>query len=479
MRVLLVYKDSFAQDRMAICCLSASLKKYGHEVALVIQGVTPDEKMVNTVRDFAPHVVGYSAMTGEHDSLLRLNRELRKDFSFTSVFGGPHATFFNELIDEEGVDAICTGEGDEAFPEFCRRLENGEDYWKTPSFLVKHIGETHKNPLMPLVDVSALPFPDHEILYEADPGVARTGNRFVMAARGCPYKCTYCFNVEYNESYKGKGRVLRWRTPEQVIQEIEQIRDRYPMEHVAFVDDIFPAKPRKWFDEFCALYKERIAIPFDGTVRANSLNEDVLAQLSDAGLSFVWMGVESGDEKAANEILLREMNNEQILSTSKMLHRHGVGILTLNIIGLPVPDPYESDLKTLDLNIEIAPTYGGSSILYPFPGTPIERYARENGYLNDEPVYMETYKRSSMLKFSSPREKRKIENLHKLFGLVVSFPILRPAVGFLSSLPFNGFYRAIYYLWYGYCLKVKLNPINWRREGTYYVGLFFRMFAKS
>ncbi len=455
------------------------LKKCGHQVALVIQGVTDPGEILRTVRDFAPDVIGYSAMTGEHVSLIKLNRELRKDYKFLSVFGGAHATFFPDLIDEDGIDAICTGEGDEAFPEFCRRLENGKEYWKTPSFHVKHDGVVHKNPLMPLVDVSALPMPDHKILYDADPGLARTGNRFVMAERGCPYKCAYCFNVEYNKSYKGLGKVLRWRTPLQVIEEIEWIRDRFPTDHIAFVDDTFPAKPDKWFDEFCKLYKQRVGIPFDGTVRANTLKENVLAQLKDAGLSFVWMGIESGDEKAANDILGRGLSNRQIISAAEMLHRHGVGILTLNIIGLPVPDPYETDLKTLDLNIKIRPTYGGSSILYPFPGTPIERYAREHGFMKGEPIYMETYKRSSMLEFSSAKEKRKIENLHKLFGLVVSFPFLRPAVGFLSGLPFNGFYRAIYYLWYGFCLKVRLNPINWRREGAYYVGLFFRMFAKS
>jgi hypothetical protein len=93
---------------------------------------------------------------------------------------------------------------------------------------------------------------------------------------------------------------------------------------------------------------------------------------------------------------------------------------------------------------------------------------------------METNKRSSMLKFSSENDQLKVENLHKLFGVIVRFPVLRPYTEFLISLPLTPLYRAIFYLWYGYCFKIKLAKIKkFHKEVPYFTGLFFRMLAKS
>jgi len=197
-------------------------------------------------------------------------------------------------------------------------------------------------------------------------------------------------------------------------------------------------------------------------------------------LAFVWMGVESGDEKAANEILVRGLSNDQVIAAARTLQKHKVGLITQNLIGLPVNDPWKTDLETLDLNIKIKPTFAWSSILYPYPGSPIETFARKSGHLKGEPVYMETNKRTSMLEFSSEKEKLKIINLHKLFGVVVRFPFLRPFIGFLSSLPLTRLFTMIYYSWYGFWLKIRLTGFNnIVKEVPYFLGIFVRMIAKG
>ncbi len=193
------------------------------------------------------------------------------------------------------------------------------------------------------------------------------------------------------------------------------------------------------------------------------------------------MGVECGDEEVANEVLRRKIENEEILNSARILKAHGVMLVTQNLMGLPVENSYETDLKTLDLNIEIAPTFAWSSILYPYPGTPIQQFAIEHGFLSEgEMRFLETNKRSSILTFSGPEEKRKIENLHKLFGVIVRFPWLRRHVDFLVSLPLGSVYRMVYYLWFGYIFKWKLFPFRtFRKEIGKYVRLFFRMFRKT
>jgi radical SAM superfamily enzyme YgiQ (UPF0313 family) len=481
MNVLLIFKDSVATERMAIMQISSALKKSNHSVMLWIMSRNEPAKLHEIMRNFKPKVIGYSAMTGEHIPLAKLNLELKKQYDFYTVFGGPHATFCPDFIEEDGIDAICTGEGDIVFPEFCRRMEKGEEYWLTSTFHVNHEGKCYKNSLNRLIpELADLDFPDRKLLYDADPIMASLGTKYFLAARGCPYKCSYCFNVNYNKSYKNKGKIIRSRTPEQVIEEIEWVQEHYPLDHVSFLDDLFILKPSRWLEEFAKIYKERIDLPWSCTVRANIVKENVIAMLKDCGLTWVWMGVECGDEDIANKILARGLSNEQIIAAARVLQKHDVGLIAQNLIGLPVPNPVETDLKTLDLNIELAPSMGWSSILYPYPGVPIESYATKHGYMGDTPLYMETNKRSSMLKFSSDMERRKIENLHKIFGIIVRFPFLRPYAEFLASLPFSTLYRAIFYLWYGYCFKIKLTKIkSYRKELPYFVGLFFRMLGKS
>jgi len=486
MRVLIIFKDSVATERMAICYLSAALKKAGNEVRLWIMRVNPEEQLHEYMEEFKPDIVSFSAMTGEHLPLLELNEELKSRYEFFSVWGGPHATFAPELINEDVVDAQCTGEGDAVFPELCRRIEHGEEYWLTPTFNVSYGGEVFRNELADLIPtLEALEFPDREILYEADPRLSQLGTKYFMAARGCPYKCSYCFNVKYNESYKGKGKIIRSRTPRQVIDEIKWVKDRYPLDHVSFLDDLFILKPKGWLLEFADLFTKEIGLRWSCTVRANVTNiggEFVLGELRKSGLSWVWMGVECGDEEISNQVLDRSHTNEEITEAVRLFQKYEINVIALNIMGLPVPNPLEIDLKTLDFNIMLRPAMMKTSLMYPYPGSPIETYARLHGYIDSRPEYLETHSRKSIMKMPSEKERRQVENLMRLSGVVVAFPFLRRHTMFLISLPLGRLYHFIFYLWYGYSFKfrfTKMTAKGMRHELPYFFKLFVRMMAKS
>ena len=120
MKVLLVCKEMIAYERLAIMVLAAALKKEGHEVRASVMNTSgiangrsdyPQqvrEPAMNTfhsvhevVQNFQPEIIGYSAMTGEHYDILELNRELKQQFDFYAIMGGPHPTFFKEAVKEE------------------------------------------------------------------------------------------------------------------------------------------------------------------------------------------------------------------------------------------------------------------------------------------------------------------------------------------------------------------------------------------
>lgn len=377
MKILFIVKESTMHERMGIMCLSAVLKKLGYKASLVLLDSKGEQKTKELINSLKPQIIAYSVMTGEHQRMLEFNAVLKKDFDFISVFGGPHATFFSDLIYQEGVDAVCVGESEEAFPEFCKRIVEGGEFWKTPNFLCKHKGEVIKNPILPLIqDLDKLPFSDRSIMYEADPPLYNDGRKMFFAARGCPQKCAYCFNSKYNEIYKDKGPVVRFRSPENIIKEIAEVKGRYPLNVVQMMDDNFLAKPKAWFYKFSKLYKEQVGLPFTINLRADFVTDEVILSLKEAGLDSVWMGVECGNQEKANAILKRGLTNEKIEKAASIIHKYKLKLITQNLIGLPVADSYNVDLETLDFNIRIKPTFGWSSILYPIRVRPL-RFTRE------------------------------------------------------------------------------------------------------
>ncbi|MCU0612642.1 MAG: B12-binding domain-containing radical SAM protein [Candidatus Eisenbacteria bacterium] len=480
MTVLLVVGESLMHERMGVMALGASLTQAGFTVRLAVAARQRLDGMRRLVSSLRPAIVGYSAMTGEHTRLLALNNALKADFHFVSVFGGPHATFFPRLAEEPGVDAVCRGEGDLAFVEFCRRVADGSEWATTPNFIVRRHGRTTENDLMPLVtDLDTLPFPDRELMYAADPELRSESHKVFFATRGCPYNCSYCFNRCYAQLYRGKGGMVRHRSAENVIGEIESVKRRYPLGVVWVDDDVFLLKPPGWLERFTELYRDRIGLPLSCNVRADLVTEEKVRLLREAGLSSVWMGVECGNEDIARRILNRDLSNEQITHAARILREQGVMLVTQNLLGLPVESPYEVDKETLDLNLRLRPTFAWSSILYPYPGTAIDAYAREHGYLTGETRFLETNKRSSMLDFRSKQTKRRIENLHKLFGLIARFPRLRRFCDRLCDLPADRLYTPLFYLWYGYIVKAKLYPFQSPvREMRSYLQLWWRFIRK-
>jgi radical SAM superfamily enzyme YgiQ (UPF0313 family) len=465
---------------MGTMYLSGALKRRGHEVAL-IHASDGSSAVEGRVAAFKPDVIAYSIMTGEHPKMLSLNRELKARHSFLAVFGGPHPTFFPAFIEENSCDAVCVGEGGRVFPEFCDRLQSGGNYWETPNFIVKHEGRVFANEVMPLIeDLDDLPSPDRDLVYAQDAHIKEDSCHIFFSSWGCPFQCTYCFNNRYNELYRGKGRTVRYHSPERIIEDILAVKSKYRMSMVYFVDDLFLSKPAAWFDTFCELYKRKVGLPFSFHARANLVSAGVLAKLKDAGLSLVWMGVECGDEKIANELLKRSLTNAQIISAAGIIKGLGIKLITQNLTGLPLADSYEVDLKTLDLNLRIRPDFAWAAVLYPYPGTPISEYAMKQGFLKPEgPVPLDTNKRYTSLNFS-PAEKSRIENLHKLFGVAVNFPWLRRHLDTLTRLPLSALYLFIFYAWYGYCVRVKLrDDTSLFKEVLRHAGLLLRILRQT
>ncbi len=468
-RLLFVIKSTALVERYGVTMLAAVLKRAGHDVALLHFPKHSYHEVEARVRAWEPAALLYSAMTGEHQHLVALNGRLKKTVSVPSIFGGSHATFFPEMLATEGVDAVCVGEGEEVVVEFADALAAGRDWTGIPNFQVKRGGRVYRNRLRPLIaDLDALPFADREVLYADNPALRGHPTKMFFGMRGCVFKCTYCFNHRYNELYRGLGRVCRTRSVENFLAEIKYVRGRWPLEFMQLNDDTFLLHKRSWLEEFADRLPREVGVPFMCNVRVNLVNAETVRLLKRAGCHAVWMGVETGDEKLRADILQRHHTNEEIVAAVKLLRRHGIRVATQNLCGLPTPDPVAADEATLRLNISCRPDFAGTSIVYPYPRTEFGDRARAEGYFSgsfdDVP---ETNKIYSLLRWRDDRARSRVENLHKLFGVVVEYPWLAPLADLAIRLKPNRLFVLIYFWWFGLCWKTRIEKIPFKPRTVY------------
>jgi radical SAM superfamily enzyme YgiQ (UPF0313 family) len=450
MRILFFAHDLLTVP-LGICYLSSIAKQRGHSTDVCV--LTEDDPL-EMARRFEPDVLAYSLTTGYHERFLQLNERLKQELPrATSIIGGPHATFFPEVVGREGVDVIVVGEGEGAFSDFLRCIERGESIRGIENLWISTNGDVVRNPVRPLIqDLDGIPFPDRD-LYRRHFGRMILKTPFVITGRGCPYRCSYCFNHAYNRLYSFERKVVRRRSVANVIAELRGVAERFPVEIFIFQDDCFILAP-EWVKEFCRSYRAEIARPFHCHLRANLVTEEIVRALADAGCISVKMAIESADDEIRNTVLKRGMSKEQMLQACRLVRRAGIRLVTQNIIGNP-GETLEGALETLRFNARCSPHYAFVTMLQPYPRTDIGEYARQAGLLEGPPSVPETFFGGSTLRIP---DRSKMQRLRRLFPLAVEFPVIRRLLPILLRVPLDGLWALLDKLWKGYCVKHRELP---------------------
>ena len=393
--------------------ISAVLKKYGHEPELFIDK-SPDTLFGKIQPD---DIVAFSTMTGEHHWALKAAGKIKNKIKVLTVFGGPHPTYFPELINHPAVDIVCRGEGEFAMLDLANAYDQGADFANIPNLLVKCGNGTKikENEVRPLIyDLDTLPFPDRGIYYKYRL-LRKSPLKTFMASRGCPFSCSFCFNEKLRSIYSHKGRYVRFRSPRNLINEIQETDSQYGLKSIYFVDDLFVFNPG-WLREFTSIYKKEIKKTFVCSANINTLNEEVIRLLKDSGCSAVSFGIETGNEILRCQLFNKRFTNNQVEKIARLLKKYKLKCMAFNIIGLP-GETTENALETIQLNIKIGVEYPRCSILTPYPGTRIAERLKEKIKIDD--IYS-AYQQFE-ISFQAPNPKE-LYNLHCFFQTAVIFP---------------------------------------------------------
>lgn len=438
----------FVQNIWAECLgtmsLSAVVTQAGHECRLSIP--RSRRQLLREIREYAPDVIGLSCVSAHYAWALASARLIKGHFSVPIVFGGPHPTFFPEIIHEPAIDTVCIGEGEGTLCDLMDRIRDGNDTAEAPNLWVKREGLVTTNALRPLIeDLDSLPFPDRELSYRHRP-LRENPRKDFMASRGCPYRCTFCFNHRLREMYAGKGRYVRFRSVENVLSEIKAVRARYRLEFLKFSDDVLILN-KQWALEFLERYASEIALPFSCFVTVGTVDAEIAAALKAAGCHCVYFGIESGNERIRREVLKKGFSDEQIEACARLLKEHGLRFGTYNILGIP-GESLEQAFETVELNTRIGTDLPWSSIAQPYPRTELAEIAERGGYLSGGSQHF-----GGSVFRDSPLQVPGIHrfvNLSKLFFLTVKLPRLRPLIRRLIGLRLGPFFDLCFLAQYAY-----------------------------
>ena len=400
--------------------ISACLKKAGHEVRLIFLPQEFDrpyepavlEELVQVCRD--SDLVGLSVMSNFRDNARQLTRALRCVLGTTVVWGGIHPTVLpRECLAE--ADLVCLGEAEETMVELAARMAAGQDFHRLPGLWAREGERIIENPLRPLIqDLSSLPWPDydledHLLLFQGriramDQDLLRQemGTAYVtMPSRGCPFGCAYCVNSTLKKLYPDQ-KMVRSRDLEGVVEELKQAKAGLPfIDRIKFDDDaFFLAYGREEMARFCRRYKDEVGLPLAVTgVTPATMDEAKLADLVEAGLDFVRVGIQSGAERT-RKLYRRGHTDEQIRSAASSAHLlSAAGRPPQYDIILDNPWEREGDLVETLLLLSRLPTPFQLCLfsLNLYPGTELHLKAREEGLIKDEEaeIFRKHYNRVS------------------------------------------------------------------------------------
>jgi len=393
MKVLFVYHNVDTKNvrsfPYAIGCLSAFLKKHGHETELLIfQNEPTEDELLSHVGLYDPDLIAFSTVTLQWSETKKYAKIIKKKFDVPIICGGMHPTFMPEdVIDESSINMVCIGEGEEALLEVVNCLENNGDLSIIPNMWIKNKeGTIFRNaPRRLIEDLDSMPFPDREIMPYDELLRENKSEPIFITSKGCPYNCTFCCNSAIKRLYRGKGRYVRQRSPENIIREIGEFKDKYSLDSLNFYDEAFGFN-RKWLKKFCQMYESEFRLPFGAMVRAETMDRDTFHMMRKAGLAIIYIGVESGNEELRKSILGRKMSNETIIRTCRDARAEGIQVWSLNMVGLP-GETVENIRETMELNRIINPTFVNISMFQPFPGTKLYEQCMADNYIKrDYPV---------------------------------------------------------------------------------------------
>ena len=373
--------------------------------------------------------------------------KLAKEKGCTIIVSSSDSTDHYEQYLQEGADFIILGEAEQTLLELTTALGQPQNNflsiaglaYKQKDAIIKTV---KRNVLKELDD---LPFPAWDLV---DINIYRKTwirhrgyfSMNMATTRGCPFKCNWCAKPIYGNRYNS-------RSPQNVVQELKMLKEKYQFDHVWFCDDIFGLKPG-WVNEFADLVeKENLHFKFKIQARADLLlQENYIRDLARAGCDNIWMGAESGSQTIL-DAMDKGTRVEQIHESTKLIRKYGMKpsfFIQFGYLG----ETKDDIRKTIEMINKLLPYQIGISVSYPLPGTGF--YEKVKADLNEKANWTDSDEMALMFRntYQPAFYKQLHRYVHKSYRMHLALDNIRQLISHPARVSLKKLRKAASYFYY-------------------------------
>ena len=408
----LIHEERGANPPIGLLYIATSIRENSEHNVKILDatiGTLSVKKIGEAIKEFAPDVIGMTLSTFsllECISIARLAKEI--DPKVKVIVGGIHVYIYpQETINLGCFDYGVLGEGEHIIIKLLDRIENRESPSDIKGIVYKEDGEVvYTGPPDLIDDLDSVPLPDRTLLpYKKYNSLIAKANpvSIMITSRGCPFKCTFCDRPHL-------GKKFRVRSADNVADEFEQCY-RLGIKEILVYDDTFSINRQRVIDICNKLIERKIKIYWGIRTRVDTVDEEMLRLLKEAGCVRVNYGVESGDDEVLKR-LNKGITLEQAEEAFYLTKKYGMDALAYFMIGCP-GETEETIRETLEFAKKLKPTYVHFTILMPYPSTTVYYDALANKIIKKDiwrefaknpvsaleiPVYEENLTRGELIK---------------------------------------------------------------------------------
>jgi anaerobic magnesium-protoporphyrin IX monomethyl ester cyclase len=297
------------------------------------------------------------------------------------LFGAAAPSLLKRIEVESSLDYVILGEADGPVVE----LMLGTAPAEIPGIMFRGGGRTWvRTPERPMErDLDSIPFPRWDMLpvekYRIPKSSASGALRFlpILSSRGCPFGCNYCpYPI-------GQGLKWRFRTPKNVVDEMEYLVKNFGVEHLLFRDPMFSMRQNRVVDICNEITRRGLKVSWKCETRMDCLDEETIAAMARAGCVGVNFGVESIDPEIQKGVHRKPIMMDEFVEKVALCRKYDISTFAFFVVGLP-GDTVDTILDSIEFAVKIRASWTQFTVATPFIGTPMHDWAVELGVLESD-----------------------------------------------------------------------------------------------